>query len=77
MLGTVGGKSAVAGGVEITGIREAIYESMELEERLLSAIYRVLENGQTITVDGKVLGNANREYAKDYYNRTGKNAFLF
>jgi hypothetical protein len=77
ILGTVGGKSAVAGGAEITGIREAIYESMEREERLLTLIYRALENGQTITIDGKTLGQANREYAKDYFNRTGKNVFQF
>jgi hypothetical protein len=77
MLGTVGGKSAVAGGAEITGIREAIYESAEREERLLNTLIRAVESGQTITIDGKILGQANRNYAKDYYNRTGNNAFIF
>lgn len=35
ILGTVGGRSAVAGGAEITGIRDAIYEQGQREENLL------------------------------------------
>lgn len=38
ILGTVGGRSAVAGGAEITGIREAIYEQGQREENLLRTL---------------------------------------
>lgn len=35
MLGTVGGRTAVAGGAEITGIRDAVYQSSQTEAELL------------------------------------------
>jgi hypothetical protein len=77
MLGTVGGKSAVAGGAEITGIKEAVENSSNAEIVLLRELINAVKQGQTITIDGKTLGSANRKYAQDYYNRTGNNAFIF
>lgn len=35
MLGTAGGRTAVAGGAEITGIRDAVYQSSQTEAELL------------------------------------------
>lgn len=77
IAGTVGGKSAVAGGAEITGIREAIYETSQQEmayyrqqNQLLQAI---LNKKFGITQDE--IGNSARKYAREYFNRTGKPAF--
>lgn len=77
IAGTVGGKSAVAGGAEITGIREAIYETSQQEmayyrqqNQLLQAI---LNKKFGITQDE--IGNSARKYAKEYFNRTGRPAF--
>lgn len=44
ILGTVGGRSAVAGGAEITGIREAIYEQGQREENLLRTLITAVNN---------------------------------
>ena len=35
MMGTVGGKTAVAGGEEITGIRDAIYSTSQQEIQIM------------------------------------------
>ncbi len=49
LLGTVGGRSAVAGGAEITGIREAIYEQGQREETLLRNLINAV-NSKDLTL---------------------------
>lgn len=79
MLGTVGGKTAVASGVEITGIRDAIVSTandeialMRQQNQLLQAI---LNKEFGITSDE--IGKSARKYAKEYYKRTGNEAYSF
>ena len=79
LLGTVGGQTAVAGGAEITGIRDAVLsshrEEMELmrqQNELLRGIL-VKEFGITEQQIGKAASNYSREYMK----RTGKPAYSF
>ena len=43
ILGTVGGRTAVAGGAEITGIRDAVYDTGETEATLLRTAVSLLE----------------------------------
>jgi hypothetical protein len=79
ILGTVGGKSAVAGGAEITGIREAVENSSNAEVALLrqqnALLQALLEKETSISVSD--VGKASRKYAQDYFNRTGREAYSF
>ena len=79
MLGTVGGKTAVAGGQEITGIRDAVYSTAQQEMELLrqqnQLLQGILEKEFGITSDQ--IGKSARNYAKDYFNRTGREAYIF
>lgn len=79
MLGTVGGKTAVAGGQEITGIRDAVYSTAQQEMELLrqqnQLLQGILEKEFGITSDQ--IGKSARNYAKDYFNRTGREAYSF
>ena len=43
LMGTVGGKTAVAGGVEITGIRDAINSTAEAQMRMMQEEISVLK----------------------------------
>lgn len=79
ILGTVGGKTAVAGGEEITGIRDAIYQTSQQEIQLLKE-----QNGhlqaivqKEFSVSQNDVGKAARNYAKEYFNRTGNEAYIF
>ena len=78
MLGTVGGKTAVAGGVEITGIRDAVFTTAQQEIELLrqqNQLLRELVNKKWgITQDE--IGESARRYAREEYMRTGKNVFI-
>jgi hypothetical protein len=79
MLGTVGGKTAVAGGQEITGIRDAVYSTAQQEMELLrqqnQLLQEILEKEFGIT--SEQIGKSARNYAKDYFNRTGREAYIF
>ena len=79
MLGTVGGKTAVAGGQEITGIRDAVYSTAQQEMELLrqqnQLLQGILEKEFGITYEQ--IGKSARNYAKDYFNRTGREAYIF
>nr|DAR30068.1 MAG TPA: minor tail protein [Caudoviricetes sp.] len=77
ILGTVGGKSAVAGGQEITGISNAIYNTGQTEAQLLSAAVQFLQiiASKDFSINSSDAFNAIREEAHSYEKRTGDKAF--
>lgn len=79
MLGTVGGKSAVAGGEEITGIREAINETAQREMALMREEIALLKQmvAKDFSVSSRDVFNATRTEAMNYTRRTGNPAFGF
>ena len=78
LLGTTGGKTAVAGGAEITGISNAIYQTHIEEMQLLreqNALLRgILEKEFGIT-DSQIFSSVRRS-ENQYYQRTGNLAFV-
>lgn len=78
LMGTVGGKTAVAGGMEITGIRDAVFSTAQQEIELLrqqNQLLRELVNKKWgITQDE--IGESARRYAKEEYMRRGDNVFI-
>lgn len=79
MLGTVGGKTAVAGGQEITGIRDAVYSTSQQEMELLRQQNQLLQGilEKEFGITSEQIGKSARNYAKDYFNRTGREAYIF
>lgn len=79
MLGTVGGKTAVAGGQEITGIRDAVYSTAQQEIELLRQQNQLLQGilEKEFGITSEQIGKSARNYAKDYFNRTGREAYIF
>lgn len=79
IAGTVGGKTAVAGGAEITGIRDAIYSTSQQEIEYLREQNQLLQGilAKEFGISKNDIGKASRSYARDYYNRTGKEAYSF
>ena len=77
IAGTVGGKTAVAGGAEITGIRDAIYTSSQQEMKLLQEQNKLLRGilNKQFGITKNEIGNAAKEYAHEYFMRTGNPAF--
>lgn len=79
MLGTVGGKTAVAGGAEITGIRDAVWnahnEEMELMRQQNELLRGILSKEFGITE--QQIGKAAANYSRDYMRRTGNPAYSF
>lgn len=79
MLGTVGGRTAVASGAEITGIRDAVVSTGNQEIELLrqqnQLLMGILNKEFGITTDD--IGKSARKYAQDYYKRTGREAYNF
>lgn len=77
IMGTVGGKSAVAGGVEITGIKDAIYSTSTQEVQLMreqnSLLRALLEKETGISEDA--IFRSVKKSASDYAKRTGRPAF--
>lgn len=74
MLGTVGGKTAVAGGAEITGIRQAVYDVGQSETALLSSAISILQaiagKETSVNIDGRSL-------VDEYGKRKNRNGFSF
>ena len=74
ILGTVNGKTAVAGGAEITGIRDAVYDVGQSETALLQVAVSLLETiaakDTNTYIDGRELVNA-------YDERKNRNGFSF
>jgi hypothetical protein len=79
ILGTVGGKTAVAGGQEITGIRDAVYSTAQQEMELLRQQNQLLQGilEKEFGITSEQIGKSARNYAKDYFNRTGREAYIF
>lgn len=79
LAGTVGGKTAVAGGAEITGIKDAIYQASQQEIALLRQQNQLLQGilNKQFGITKNDIGRAAREYATEQYNRTGNNVFVF
>lgn len=79
LMGTVGGKPAVAGSQEITGIKDAINSTSAQEVSLLrqqnQLLQAILQKKFGITTSD--IGKAARDYGREYYNRTGDNAYVF
>lgn len=79
MLGTVGGQTAVAGGTEITGIRDAVYSTSQQEIELLrqqnQLLQAILKKEYGISKDD--IGRAAQDYNRDYMRRTGRPAYSF
>jgi phage-related protein len=79
LMGTVGGKPAVAGSQEITGIKDAINSTSAQEVSLLrqqnQLLQAILQKNFGITTND--IGKAARDYGREYYNRTGDNAYVF
>ena len=71
LLGTVGGRTAVAGGDEITGIRQAVYDTGNAEtalmETMISLLQVIAEKETSFEVDGRELLSA----VNDRQNRSG------
>ena len=74
ILGTVGGRTAVAGGAEITGIRDAVYDVGQSETALLRTAVSLLEviasKNTSVKIDGRDIVNA-------YDERKARNGFSF
>jgi len=79
LLGTVNGKNAVAGGAEITGIRDEIHDSsnrqLANDNRIIQLLTIIAEKEFGITQDA--MFRAVRNSASDYTMRTGRGAFEF
>ena len=79
IMGTVGGKPAVAGSQEITGIKNAINSTSAQEVSLLrqqnQLLQAILQKNFGITTND--IGKAARDYGREHYNRTGDNVYVF
>ena len=71
MLGTVGGRTAVAGGAEITGIREAIVEQGQREEGLLRSLISAVQNKDLSLVANSATGRWVNRALKAYSGVSG------
>lgn len=79
ILGSVGGRPAIAGGEEITGIRDEIRATTNEEIQLLkqqNALLQAILNKEFCITDSEI-GKSAQRYAKDYFNRTGNEAYSF
>ncbi len=78
LVGTANGKSAVASNNEITGIRDAIYDSSRQELAMLrrqnDLLMQIVQKEFGIT-DSDIFDSVRRSN-RQYYNRTGNNALL-
>ena len=68
MLGTVGGRTAVASGAEITGIRDAVYSTGANEIALLreqnDLLRRLLSKDTTVNIGDREIARANNRGQK-------------
>lgn len=71
MLGTIGGRTTVAGGAEITGIREAIEAQGESQNRLLSQLISTVDSKDLSLVANANAGRWINKSLKAYQGVTG------
>lgn len=71
IVGTIGGRTAVAGGEEITGIREAIYEQGQREENLLRSLISAVNSKDLTLVANSATGRWVNKALKSYAGVTG------
>lgn len=71
MLGTVGGRTAVAGGAEITGIREAILQQGDQQNTLLRQLVSAVNNKDLSLVANSSTGRWVSKALKAYSGVTG------
>lgn len=79
IMGSVGGRPAIAGGAEITGIRDEIRATANEEILLLkqqNALLQAILNKEFGITDSDI-GKSAQRYARDYFNRTGNEAYSF
>ena len=69
----------VAGGAEITGIKDAILQASNSEMALMRQQNTLLQGilAKEFGISQSDIGKAARSYAKDYNQRTGKDAYSF
>lgn len=79
LLGTVGGQTAVAGGAEITGIREAVLNSHREEMELMRQQNELLRGilAKEFGISEQQIGKAAQNYSREYMRRTGNPAYSF
>lgn len=79
LVGQMGGKTAVASGAEITGIKDAIYSTGQQETNLMATmvgLLRVIADKDFGITDDQI-GRSAQRFAKNYFNRTGNEAYSF
>lgn len=79
MLGTVGGKTAVAGGAEITGIVSAVNSASATEAQLLreqNDLLRALLKKE-FGITKRQIGEAAQDYSREYLRTKGIPAYAF
>ncbi len=76
LVGTVGGRTAVASGTEITGISDAVYDTGSTQAQLLSAAVNLLQviADKDFGASDDYIFNSFRRSATNYTNRTGSPA---
>lgn len=78
-VGNINGRTGVTSGAEITGIADAIYSTSAQEMELLRQQNQYLIGilNKEFGITQSQIGKATRSYAKEYYDRTGKQAYQF
>ena len=74
LVGTIGGRPAVASGNEITGIRDAVYDSGETQAQLLSTAIELLQIIANKDFDVQLDG---RSLVEAYDARKSRNGYSF
>ena len=79
LVGTMGGKTAVASGAEITGIKDAIYSTGQQETNLMQTMVGLLKiiAEKEYGITDSDIGKSAQRYAREYFNRTGNEAYSF
>ena len=77
LIGTMGGKTAIASGTEVTGISNAVYETSNQQVKLLQQQNQLLAQilAKETGISSDDLFNSVRNSARNYQNRTGNPAF--
>lgn len=78
-VGNINGRTGVTSGYEITGIANAIYDTSAREMELLRQQNEYLMGilNKEFGISRDAVGEASRSYARDYYKRTGNQAYSF